>query len=125
MSKGKKPTLVLGASHNPYRYAWQAIQQLKANRYDVYALGLKSGEIAGVNVQTSPDNIQTDELDTVTVYLNPANQTEYEDWIVSMNPKRVIFNPGSENPKFEKKLSDHGIDTIRACTLVMLATAQY
>ena len=120
-----KPTLVIGASLNPYRYAWQAVQRLKANRYLVYALGLRPGEIAGVSVHTSPDDLPIQDLDTVTMYLNPDNQTEYENWIVSLNPKRVIFNPGTENPAFEKTLQEQGIQTLRACTLVLLATSQY
>lgn len=79
--------------------------------------------VADVNVQNVPVPIQ--DLDTVTVYLNTENQKSYYDFVVAQHPHRVIFNPGAENPEFEKLLNDKGIQTVEACTLVLLSTGQY
>jgi len=118
-----KKTLVLGASTNPSRYSFLAINKLSAYKHDVVAVGLKEGEVAGVNIQTGQPAFE--EVDTVTLYLNPTNQKPYYDYILSLKPKRIIFNPGTENDELEEMASRAGIKSLEACTLVMLGTGQY
>ncbi len=121
-----KTTLVLGASHKPGRYANLALHRLQEEGHTVYALGRQKGMVAGVDIETNLALLQLpDELDTVTLYLNPQNQLEYQDWLLALAPKRVIFNPGTENPAFAQQLSEKEIEPVFACTLVMLATGQY
>ena len=120
-----KPTLILGASSFPYRYSFLAAQRLTSNNHHIYLLGKHDGIVAGTNIQTNPDEIETPDLDTITIYLNPKNQKEYYDWIIEKNPQRVIFNPGSENKELADILRDHNIEVVEACTLVMLSTGQY
>ncbi|WP_103071246.1 CoA-binding protein [Aquimarina sediminis] len=118
-----KKTLVLGASLNTKRYSNFVIHKLVAHNYEVIAVGLKKGEIAGVKVKTDTQNIEN--IDTVTLYLNPIRQQPYYDFIISLKPRRVIFNPGTENPELYQKLDAAGIKTEVACTLVLLSTNQY
>ncbi len=118
-----KKTLVLGASLKPNRYSHYAIQRLVANQIEVVAVGLKEGEVDGVTIATKP--LPFENIDTVTLYLNPMRQREYYDYIVSLNPKRVIFNPGTENPEFYQILQENNIPFEAACTLVLLSTNQY
>jgi len=119
---GKK-TLVLGASTNPGRYSNICVNKLLAYKHPVVAVGLKEGKIGDVNIQTGkPDG---EEIDTVTLYLNPTNQQPYYDYILGLNPKRIIFNPGTENDELYEKAKAQGIKPIEACTLVMLSTGQY
>ncbi|SRR5690554_4942391 len=118
-----KKTLVIGASDNPQRYSYLAVQQLQAHQHPVVALGKKQTEVLGVPIETN--KISFTDIDTVTLYVNPKNQEEYYDYILSLKPKRVIFNPGTENPEFYPKLEQHNIKYEEACTLVLLATGQY
>ncbi|GGZ81267.1 CoA-binding protein [Algibacter mikhailovii] len=118
-----KRTLVLGASLKPNRYSNYAIQRLKANKYDVLAFGLKAGEVEGATIDTELKAYQ--DVHTITLYLNPKRQPGYYDYIISLNPKRVIFNPGTENPEFYAVLRKKNIPFEEACTLVLLATNQY
>lgn len=119
---GKK-TLVFGASLKPNRYSNYAIQKLVNSNFEVVAFGLKTGEVAGVNIDTQLKPYKN--IDTVTLYLNPKRQVAYYDYIVSLNPKRVIFNPGTENPEFYYILKENNIYFEAACTLVLLSTNQY
>ncbi len=118
-----KTTLVIGASENPERYSYKAINNLVENGHPVYALGLKPGNVAGVDFDTVPKNYT--DVNTVTLYVGPRNQPGYYDYIESLNPKRVIFNPGTENAEFQKRLEVKGIQTEIACTLVLLSISQY
>ena len=118
-----KKTLVIGASTNPERYSFKAITMLREFGHPVVAIGLKQGEVAGVLFETT--KIPFEEIDTVTLYLNPKRQVDYYDYILSLKPKRVVFNPGTENPEFYKKLDKQGIAHIEACTLVLLRIGQY
>lgn len=118
-----KKTLVLGASLNPSRYSNLAINKLTSHGHQVEAVGLKPGEVAGVSISTEKKSFKN--IDTVTLYLNPKRQVEYYDYILSLNPKRVIFNPGTENPEFYKILDENNIFSEVACTLVLLGTNQY
>lgn len=119
----KKKTLVIGASMNPSRYSNMAINRLVNNDQPVKAIGLRKGNVAGVEIHTEKESFE--DIHTVTLYLNPKRQEEYYDYILSLNPKRVIFNPGTENPDFYEILQKNKIETEVACTLVLLGTNQY
>lgn len=118
-----KKTLVIGASLKPARYSNIAINRLKQHNHEVKAYGLKMGEVAGVAIDT--ELIPYQNIDTITLYLNPKRQEAYYDYIVGLKPNRVIFNPGTENPEFYKLLEAHNINYEVACTLVLLGTGQY
>lgn len=118
-----RKTLVFGASLKPNRYSNYAVQRLVANGVNVVAFGMKKGEISGVEIDT--DLVPYENVHTVTLYLNSRRQKAYYDYIVSLKPKRVIFNPGTENPEFYAILKAHGIPFEVSCTLVLLATNQY
>jgi uncharacterized protein len=118
-----KKTLVLGASDNPERYSFLAIHRLREHQHPVVAIGRKTTTVDDVPIRQEVTPIP--DLDTVTLYLHPKNQTGYYDYILQQHPHRVIFNPGAENPEFEKILQENGIQTQQACTLVLLGTGQY
>lgn len=118
-----KKTLVMGASENPERYSYLAIQRLLRHGHPVVAIGNKQTNVLGIPVEK--EKIPFEGIDTITLYLNPKNQEEYYDYIVSLKPKRIIFNPGTENPEFYKILSNKGIDYEVACTLVLLGTGKF
>lgn len=122
MMKNKK-TLVLGATTKPERYAFRAINALVEKGHTVLAIGQNTGEVAGVKIYTKA--IPVKNIDTITLYLNPARQRDYYNYIVEAQPKRVIFNPGSENPELYQLLELNNIKAEVACTLVLLATNQY
>lgn len=124
MQKGKK-TVVLGASPNPSRYSYIAADMLTEFGHEVVPVGLKKGSVFGKEIQDIRNLPVVDDVDTVTLYIGPANQQTLFDYIPKLKPKRVIFNPGTENPALEKSLEAQGIETIEACTLVMLRTRQY
>ncbi|RLD30018.1 MAG: CoA-binding protein [Bacteroidetes bacterium] len=119
----KKRTLVFGASLKSYRYSNMAINRLVNIGLEVVAFGLKEGEVSEITIDTKL--IFYEDIDTVTIYLNPKRQKDFYNYIVSLNPKRVIFNPGTENPEFYKLLKQHDIEFEAACTLTLLATNQY
>ncbi|KAB7529575.1 CoA-binding protein [Flagellimonas olearia] len=116
-------TLVIGASINPGRYSNIAIRRLVENHVETTAFGISRGTVSGIQITDNLDNFQN--IDTVTLYLNPKRQKEYYQKIVDLKPRRVIFNPGTENPEFQEILSKEGIEVQEACTLVLLATGQY
>ncbi len=118
-----KKTLVLGASLKPNRYSNFALQKLVNNNIETVAFGLKKGDIAGVTIDTALVNYKA--INTVTLYLNPKRQAAYYNYILSLKPERVIFNPGTENPEFYSILKTNGIYFEEACTLVLLSTNQY
>lgn len=116
-------TLVIGASLKPHRYSYMAIKRLVEKSIETEAFGLKEGVVNGVQIKTNFSEFQN--IHTVTLYLNPKRQIEYYNQIINLAPKRVIFNPGTENPDFYKLLRQKGIEVEIACTLVLLATDQY
>ena len=118
-----KKTVVLGASDNPARYSYLAINRLKAHQHPVVAVGRKETAVNGIPIHK--EHVVEEGVDTVTLYLNPRNQVEYYDYILSLKPRRIIFNPGTENEELEKLAKQNGIQTMEACTLVMLGTGQY
>jgi predicted CoA-binding protein len=119
----QKKTLVLGASENTDRYSNMAVKKLSAHDHPVIALGRKKGTIGNISIETEKKAIN--DIDTVTLYLNAANQKEYYDYILSLHPKRIIFNPGAENDELADLANKQHIDTKEACTLVLLSTGQY
>ncbi|HEY4799040.1 MAG TPA: CoA-binding protein [Bacteroidia bacterium] len=118
-----KRTLVIGASENTERYSNKAVRSLLAHNIPVLALGIKAGKIEGVEIKTGFPNFEN--IDTVSLYVGPKNQHVYSDYILSLKPKRIIFNPGAENPELEKKAGEKGIETLNACTLVMLSVGNF
>jgi predicted CoA-binding protein len=122
MSTAKK-TLVLGASDNPSRYSFLAINKLRAYDHPVVAVGRKKTKVKDVDIDT--EKKAQEDIDTVTLYLNPDNQKEYYDYILSLHPKRIIFNPGTENEELAAMAKQKGIQPMEACTLVLLSTGQY
>ena len=121
--KEKKKTLVMGASTNPGRYAYKAIKALQRYGHPVVAVGKKKDNLDGVTIEN--EHVPFDNVDTVTLYLNPMNQEQYYDYIISLKPERVVFNPGTENPEFYSLLKENNIDIQVGCTLVMLSVGQY
>ena len=119
----KKKTLVLGASDNPSRYSYLAIQRLRRNDHSIYAIGKKHTLVSDVEVII--EKKQFTDVDTVTIYLNPLRQKEYYDYIISLKPRRIIFNPGAENEELYDLAKQNGIQPLEACTLVLLSTGQY
>jgi len=123
MSDTTKTTLVLGASNNPSRYSNMAVSRLRAHHHPVVAIGKRSGVVADTTLETETRRIEN--LDTVTLYLNPVNQREYYNYILALKPKRIIFNPGAENEELAELARLKGIKAMEACTLVLLSTGQY
>lgn len=118
-----KTTIVLGASTNPTRYSYLASQRLADAGHSVVPIGIRSGKIDNIEIIVGQPVL--DEVDTITVYLSPENQTGYYDYIINLKPNRIIFNPGSENPELVHLARKNGIESTIACTLVMLSTGQY
>ncbi|MNS70845.1 MULTISPECIES: CoA-binding protein [Edaphocola] len=119
----QKKTLVLGASENLGRYSNKAIRMLREFGHEVVAIGKETGQV--LDVPFSKERPDFTDIDTVTLYLNPANQQSYYDYILSLHPKRIVFNPGTENPQLEEMARAAGIIPQEACTLVLLSTGQY
>ncbi len=119
----KKKTLVLGASDNPSRYSYLAINRLRSHGHPVIAIGKKKTQVADAPVTN--EKVFDTGVDTVTLYLNPMHQKQYYDYILSLKPKRIIFNPGAENDEFYDLAKKNGIQPVEACTLVLLSTGQY
>ncbi|MEN0004315.1 MAG: CoA-binding protein [Bacteroidota bacterium] len=118
-----KKTVVLGASTNPARYSNTAVHNLTTNGHEVVPVGIKKGSIAGIDIQNGRPEVAG--VDTITLYLNPTRQKDYYDYILSLQPKRIIFNPGTENPELVQLAKAKGIEVEIACTLVMLSVGTY
>lgn len=118
-----KKTVVIGASTDNSRYAYKATRSLQNHKHEVIPVGINAGEINGIKIETEKKLIP--DVDTVTMYVGPKNQPFWYNYILSLKPKRVIFNPGAENSEFKKLLQQNKIEVIEACTLVMLSTGQY
>lgn len=119
----KNVTLVMGASENVQRYSNMAIRKLIQHKEKVHAFGLRNGGVGDVEIVN--ELVIYDDVDTVTLYLNPQNQKAYYDYILNLKPNRVIFNPGTENSELQMLLKENGIKFEEACTLVLLSTNQY
>lgn len=118
-----KKTVVLGATPNPARYAYLAIMRLVQYGHEVIPIGIREGTVAGINIQKGMPPLEG--VDTITLYLNAGRQQAYYDYILSLKPKRIIFNPGAENPELAKMAGEQGIETVEGCTLVMLSIGAY
>jgi predicted CoA-binding protein len=118
-----KKTLVLGASDNPSRYSFLAINRLRNHGHEVVAIGRKATMVADVPVITEKKSFEN--IDTITLYLSPVHQQEYYDYILSLHPHRIIFNPGAENDELATLAKANNIQVLEACTLVLLSTGQY
>lgn len=118
-----KKTLILGATPDTSRYANLAANRLVSRGHDIVNIGIKSGEVAGVPIE-KPDAIH-DDIDTITLYIGPQNQPPLYDYILNTHPKRIIFNPGTENNELRKLAEEKGIATENSCTLVLLSIGQY
>jgi len=118
-----KKTLILGATPDESRYANLAANRLVRSGHNIVNVGLREGVVAGVPIE-KPETIH-DDIDTVTLYVGPAHQKELYDYILATHPKRIIFNPGTENSELKRLANEKGIETEYACTLVMLSIGQY
>ncbi len=118
-----KKTLVIGASENPARYSYLAVNRLRSKGNEVVAIGQRTGKLGDVEI--TKEKLAFTDVDTVTLYVNPTIQKQYYDYILSLSPKRIVFNPGTENLEFEKLAQSKGVKVLEACTLVLLSTGQY
>jgi hypothetical protein len=116
----KKKTLVMGGSVRPERYAYRAITKLREHGHPVVSVGLKEGKVLDVDIQTGTPGFE--DIHTVTLYLGPKNQPQYYPYILSLQPKRIIFNPGTENPEFFELALKNNIQVVEYCTLILLDT---
>ena len=119
----KNKTLVLGASLNLTRYSNIAIKRLLDKKYSVVGLGQKKGTVLGVTIDD--DKKEYENIDTVTLYLNPERQKDFYEYVISLKPRRVIFNPGTENDEFATLLESNNIKAEVACTLVLISIDEY
>jgi hypothetical protein len=119
----QKYTVVLGASEKTDRYSNMAVKKLRKYGHPVLAIGNRAGKIDEVEIHT--EKVPAEHVDTVTLYLNAGRQQEYYDYILSLKPARIIFNPGTENDELTSLAAGQNIQSIEACTLVMLGTGQY
>jgi len=120
-----KKTVIVGSSTNRGRYAWLAAQMLKEYGHPIVPLGVKSGEVLGEEILDIRKRPVIKDVDTVTLYLSPANQEGWYDYLLDLKPKRMIFNPGTENEELESLARDQGIEVEEACTLVLLRSGQF
>ncbi len=118
-----KPTVVIGASPNADRYSFKATISLQNHKHTVYPIGIKKGTINGLEIINSKPALL--EIDTITLYIGPENQPQWYDYIIALKPKRLIFNPGTENPELIAIAKTNGIESEIACTLVLLSINQY
>lgn len=121
----EKKTVVIGASPNSGRYAYLATNMLKEYKHPVVPLGIRRGEVAGESILDLRTKPAITDVDTVTLYIGPQHQPEWYSYILSLKPKRIIFNPGTENEEFEQIAEDNGVEATEACTLVLLRSRQY
>ncbi len=118
-------TLLVGATTNPSRYAYFAADRFKKFGFKFIPIGIKKGELFGEEILDLRLKPELKNIHTITLYLGKDNQAEWEDYLISLHPKRIIFNPGAENPEFFEKAKNQGIEALNACNLVMLSTGQY
>jgi predicted CoA-binding protein len=121
---GKK-TALIGATPNQSRYAYLAANMLREYDHEVVPIGIKQGEVAGKEILDIRKRPAVNGVDTVTLYIGPRHQPEWYDYIIGLKPKRIIFNPGTENEEFEQLAEENGIEATQACTLVLLRSRQF
>ena len=120
-----KLTVVVGATDNPERYAYRAAELLQAKGVPFIPIGIKKGMVFGKEIIDLLQKPILTGIHTITLYLGPQNQGEWVDYLIGLRPKRIIFNPGTENPEFFSKAKAAGIEVLEACTLVMLTIGQF
>ncbi|OEK04860.1 CoA-binding protein [Roseivirga misakiensis] len=118
-------TVIIGSVPKPYRYAYQAATMLEERSFDFIPMGIQKGEVLGKEILNVHDRPKIDDVDTITLYINPTRQKKWYEYMISLAPKRIIFNPGTENQEFKEVALNAGIECIEACTLVMLSTGVY
>ena len=123
MDEKDRITVVLGASPNPTRASYMAVERLVENGYPVRAVGIRKGWINGVDIEL--DRPPINEVHTLTLYIGEKNMADWRVYALGLNPDRIIFNPGTENPHFEAEARMAGIEVDYACTLVMLSSNSY
>ncbi len=121
----KKRTVIIGATTNTARYSYLAASMLADYQYDIVPLGIKKGTIFNKEILDIRSKPELKDVDTVTLYIGPQRQPEWYDYILSMKPKRIIFNPGTENDEFMKLAEEQGIEVLEACSMVLLRSNQY
>ena len=120
-----KKTVIVGATNNQSRYAYLAASMLNEYRHEIVPLGIKTGEVAGKTILNIREKPPVKDIDTITLYISPAKQPEWYDYLLGLKPKRIIFNPGTENEEFESKAKQQGVEVVEGCTLVMLRSNQF
>lgn len=120
-----KKTAIIGASTNPGRYAYIAAGMLTEYGHPILPMGIRAGEIYGQEILNLREKPPVTDVDTITLYLAPKNQKEWYEYLLSLRPKRIIFNPGTENQEFMRLAKAQNIEIVEGCTLVMLRTNQY
>lgn len=120
-----KKTVVVGASPNPGRYAYLAANMLTEYDHEVVPIGIKKGSVAGKDILDIREKPEIKDVDTITLYIGPQHQPEWYDYLIDLKPRRIIFNPGTENSEFEKLAEKNGIEATEACTLVLLRSNQF
>lgn len=123
--KSKKLTLLVGATPNPSRFAYFAAGKFMEQGIDFIPIGIKKGQVFGKEILDIRSRPELSNIHTITLYLGEQNQEEWIDYLLSLKPKRIIFNPGAENFEFMRKAQKMGIEAINACNLVMLRTGQF
>jgi len=120
-----KKTVIIGATTNPSRYAFMAAEMLTSYGHEIVPVGIREGEVSGRAILNISKRPVIPEVDTVTLYIGPHRQPEWYDFILDLKPKRIIFNPGTENSEFEKRAQESGSEVVEGCTLVMLRSGAY
>ena len=124
-SNKTKKTVIIGATTNPSRYAYLAAGMLTEYQHEIIPIGIKKGEVYGKPILDIYQRPEVADVDTITLYIGPRHQPEHYQYILGLKPKRVIFNPGTENPEFQKMIEASGAEAWEACTLVLLRSGQY
>ena len=120
-----KRTLIVGATPNTTRYAYMAADRLTQHKHEIIPIGIKQGEVFGKDILPIRQFPELPAIDTITMYIGPRHQAEYIDYLLGLKPKRIIFNPGTENDSFMERAAVQGIEVVEGCTLVMLQTATF
>lgn len=120
-----KKTLIVGATPNTNRYAYMAAERLTDYEHEIIPIGIKKGEVFGKTIQSIREFPELADVDTITMYIGPRHQAEYIDYLLGLKPKRIVFNPGTENDEFMKRAADQCIEVVEGCTLVMLQVGAY
>ena len=123
--QGNKKTLIVGATNNPSRYAFVAARMFSEKGLDFVPIGIKKGTVFGKEILDLRSKPELKDIDTITLYIGPSHQEEWMDYLISLKPQRIIFNPGTENPEFFQQAQKAGIEVLPACNLVMLSTGQF